>query len=159
MVDVSELIGRIEAATGPDRETDIDLCIALNYLNCIDDAPLNLRRAPDDPGWLDYEFVQDGKSVECTDEAPALTASIDSALALVERCLPDHQWGVGSAGIRSGAHPDGNAAYVDGFRAHVTKRSPLRPMPVVGTARTAPLAILSALLRALEEKEPSNARS
>lgn len=66
---------------------------------------------------------------------PNVTASIDAALALVERTLPEWRWGL---------HCHNGL-----IRGYVVKSSPLRPMPVIADKPTAPLAILSALLRAL----------
>jgi hypothetical protein len=106
MSDLAELLKRVEAATGPDRELEWDIDEAIT------------GEVPDFHG------------------CPHYTASIDDALALVERKLPDHKWGI---------HQPKDGTY----RAHVTKRSPLRPMPNTADAPTAPLAILAALLAAL----------
>ena len=72
------------------------------------------------------------------DTPPPYTRSVDAAIALVEMKLPDHQWGV--------------HCHKSAFRAHVTKRSPFRPMPNIGDAPTPALALISALLAALEER-------
>lgn len=68
----------------------------------------------------------------------ALQGSLDAAVALVEKMLPGWAWGV---------HV--NLRAVGGFLAHVTERSPIRPMPNIGAAPTPALALIAALLRAL----------
>lgn len=80
---------------------------------------------------------------------PDYTRSVDAALALVEKMRPGYRWGVSSVAIKIGAYPDGKTAYGEGFRAHVTKNSPLRPMPSTADAPTPALAIILALLRSL----------
>ncbi len=134
--DMVELLARIEAATGPDRELDGDLHNVLF-------GTAYVRSAGSVSGFMTSETDNGNPYVE------RYTASIDAALALVERMLPGYRWGVSAVGIKRGTHPDGKAAYVDGFRAHVTESSPLRPMPSTADAPTAPLAILAALLKAL----------
>lgn len=75
---------------------------------------------------------------------PHYTASIDAALALIERVLPGASWGV-------------NTAMEGGFAADVPfqKLKDMQPHPV--RHRTAPLAILAALLSALITKEADHA--
>lgn len=130
--EIEGLLSRLEAATGPDREIDIDLCLALNYVDSTDEPPLNLRRAQDDEGWLDYEVVEAGKLIACTDCAPRLTASIDAALALAEWMLPAANWGVDKTD-EGDQEAWFDATVGEGFGQH----------------RTAPIAILLALLHAL----------
>lgn len=121
--DYDDIIGRVERATGGDRELDRAIMV--------------------------FAF---GGGVRNALPLPEYTSSVDAALALVERKLPGYRWSVGATGIRSGTHPDGKPAYVDGFRAGLTKASPLRPLPTAAHARTAPLAIILALLRALSQQ-------
>jgi hypothetical protein len=131
-----DILAAAEKATGPDMGLDAAICLALNYLHCIDEEPLNLRPSPDDSGWLDYEIVEDGRTIECSDQPAPLTASIDAALALVERVFPGEgivleTHGVPVAGIgQSGQYPS--------------------------KAPTPPLAIITALLRALITSQESN---
>ena len=66
MTDISELIERVKAATGPDRELDEAI-----------------------------RFYFDPKGSRYYSENSAYTASIDAALALVERVLPEHDWILG----------------------------------------------------------------
>lgn len=78
--DLSDLIARVEAATGPDREIDVAI----------------LRALPIEGGWfsvwpdhLTWDSLDAGKF------APPLTASLDAALGLAERVLPGVMWQVG----------------------------------------------------------------
>ena len=124
MSDLRGLIERVEKATGPDRELDAQIYIWVHGLRA--NAP-----------------------VLWTQVAP-YTNSLDAALALVEKMRPGYRWGVSSVAIKIGAYPDGKTAYGEGFRAHVTKNSPLRPMPSTADAPTPALAIILALLRSLD---------
>lgn len=118
------LLARVKTATGPDRKLDYAIFTAF---------------APMDVG--SYWHPTEGNQY---------TASIDAALALVERMLPGHRWGISTHSIKSGAKNErGWPLHADGFRAHVTERSALRPMPSIADAPTAPLAILAATLSAL----------
>jgi len=143
------LIERVERCTGPDRDLDIDLCLALNYVHCIDGSPVNLRRAGDyDDHWLDYEVIENGCAVECADRAPDLTASIDVALALVEVLF-----GVGapalcySYDLNYHCYAHANMAFV--ATLHLAVGDPATMRTINAEAATLPLAILTALLSAL----------
>lgn len=135
MSDVAALIERVRNATGPDRELDRAIQKALDI------GPTS--------------FTQD----EFNHWPLRFTASVDAALALVERVLPGWRYGVSCHSIRDGLYEDGPHAgrpkHADGFRAHVTERSPLRPMPNIADAKTAPIAILVCLLTALLAQEQS----
>ncbi len=71
---ISELIERVEGATGPDRELDAAIC-------------RHTRHTAEQPdgSWLE---TFDG-GYRHTINPPALTASLDAALALCERVLPE----------------------------------------------------------------------
>jgi len=82
------LRARVAEATGPDRDLDADICVALQY--CPDDAS-----------------DRDGRSMVRADEMiviivdgrwsfgpPKLTGSVDAALALSERVMPEELWGL-----------------------------------------------------------------
>lgn len=139
-----ELVERVTKATGPDREIDVAICLALSYIGCFP-APLNLRRS-DDAGWLDYEADEDGdgRLVDCTDVAPELTASTDAALALVERKLPGVWW-IMSKGKLS----EGEALFACQLLFGADESL------AIEDADTLPLAIILALLRALSSQEAS----
>jgi hypothetical protein len=66
---LASLIARVEAATGPDRRLDLDICAAL--------------------GTLEYASTARGYTRM---PHPELTASIDAALAFAERVLPGKGW-------------------------------------------------------------------
>lgn len=143
MTDIAGLIERVEAASGPSVASD---------------GAIHAFLFPEDFDEGDAEHYANFPTVNRADlrylasVAPRYTSSIDAALALVERKLPGYRWSVGATGIRAGTHPDGKPAYVDGFRAGLTKASPLRPLPIAAHARTAPLALLLCLLRALSQQ-------
>ena len=150
------LIERVERCTGPDRE--IDMLLA-DYFGLVVEAfaDVGLRF---DPNAVDVGapfFTDPGMcaGMGFSWSAPTITASIDAVLDLVERKLPGHRWGVASAAIKDGTYPDGKPRYAEGFKAHVTKVSALRPMPAVGQGRTAALAIILAFLRALQSIKTS----
>ena len=120
MTDIAGLVERLEAATGPDRELDLDLARAL-----VPDVIVS-RRNSDDTANEPYTYWE-------------YTGSIDAALSLVERKLPtDYHFFELSIGHK---------------RAHCEIHDQ-RIYDPIGTADapTAPLALLIALLKALEQK-------
>jgi hypothetical protein len=141
---LSELRERVEKAGGPSRELDAriwhalnpDQDIVLDQGKAFGPGPKRaalrgpLRSFPID-GWEDWD------SVAIHIGAPLLTASIDAALTLVDRKLPGWGWEVRTSNHRLGF----TSLLFD------TKRQQF------GDGRSAPLAILSALLRALESQE------
>lgn len=78
---LSDLLERVRGATGPSRELDADLYRALGY---------EVRQSGD--GF--WTWSQSGGSDLRI--LPKFTASLDAALALVERVLPGWEWSVGS---------------------------------------------------------------
>lgn len=126
MTNLESLLERVKLADGPDRELDAALLRAL---------------APD---WLVKRGLLE------------LTGSIDAAVSLVGLALPGYRWGVSCHSYRGGeTYPDGKPKYVDGYRAHLTQRSALRPMPKLADAPTPSLALLCALLSTLISQEPA----
>lgn len=130
---LTELIARLEAATGPDRVLDRDLYALL------EDAELRPWRPGARKCWW-YARGSD-RVLQCSDGTALYTASIDAALALVERVLPG--WLVS---IMIG---HGKAV------AHVRDKSILAPDKIEGDgyAVTPALAVLLALLRAVEAEK------
>lgn len=126
-----DLIERLEAATGADRELDRDLYWLLRrpaaeraYWNAAMGMPRPLgERMPEGLGRIGVESA-----------SPAYTASLDASLALVGEKLPDATWLIGSG--MAGLLPAW-CRVDDGEMA---------------TAPTPALAVLIALLRALETK-------
>jgi len=141
---LTTLLERVKAAKGPDREID-------RRLFMFERGFTRIEQDHDSTGPRFYAWSGERYQGEITSQPrPAYTASIEAALAFVERKLPGWRWGVSSHSFRGGeTYPDGKPKYVDGYRAHVTERSALRPMSTISDARTPPLAILAALLEAL----------
>jgi len=79
--DYSEIIARLEKASGPDRELDVPVAIAMGWTN-FERSWGELRAFPPKAAyWV---------------EIPAFTASLDASLALVGERLPDAWWTMGS---------------------------------------------------------------
>ena len=142
MSDLSELLKRVEAATGPDRELDAHLAViaGLNMCFCDYEAGSYHGDCPP-PGCGEPLGLHDERHsypVQWQDDErlPAYTASIDAALALVEKVLPG--WRRQIFEDRSG----GWTARLVSPSSDVVSTDELKPPP------TASLAILAALLRA-----------
>ena len=125
---ISSLLSRVRAASGPDRELERDICIALGLKwTKVDEHNFSWYKVT--PHWACF------------------TQSIDAAVALVERVLPGcHRWYTLSLVI-----DNGTATFCIANR----ERGPdIEPFYVTeGHEASAPLAILAALLSALEQKE------
>lgn len=131
---LTELRERVLAATGPDREIDGDFAILAGwtFVKMKGDRNPYWRK----PGVTEWYMRSD---------LPNFTASIDAALALVERMLP----GCGLFFLR-GEDEAGNTAglYQKGCGSHAAPEHQFEE-----TADTPPIAILAALLSALIAKE------
>lgn len=120
-----ELLERVEKATGPSRYLDAAVHSAFGS------SSVRIDRA--EPGWVHEEGVG-------TFKVERVTASLDASIALVERMLPgwqmlwrtDAEKGAFANIAKPGEHEWQHG--VDAFNAYASKP---------------PLAILSALLRAL----------
>lgn len=77
MTDLTTLIAKLEAATGPDRELDAEIAIALDQIASRDFWSIDYIKA---------------------DMVPAVTGSIDAAVALAARVLPGWGWSTQSFG-------------------------------------------------------------
>lgn len=71
MTDLSQLIERVEAATGPDRELDVAIILALHP----EAGPYNPHCQGDEPIFWNAPYYKQ--------ECPHLTASLDAALTLL----------------------------------------------------------------------------
>lgn len=129
MTDLSELLERVKAATGPDRDLDAAIGKALG-------AEFKARNVHRRGHYIGGKPVL----LRVAEDYPRFTASVDATLALVERCLPGWRYDIHSP--RFGTPFEG--VLMDGDSA--SRRI------VVGHAPTAPLAILSALLQAIGEQ-------
>lgn len=121
---LADLKVRVDAATGPDRELDIQIVGTIR-----EGAPLSEDRLGGlRTGFEPYDAVW-----------PHVTSSLDAALALVERVLPG--WGWHCSSPRRGLAFEG--VLIDFAPIHTVR---------TGYGATAPLALLSALLSALIAK-------
>ena len=117
---ISSLLSRVRAASGPDRELDAEIAALIGY-----------REPHYDCLWS--EFKEKFPKATPWSEIPRWSASIDAAVALVERV---------------------------GYAVHTIHRSKsglwsvtLEPNGESEGLRLLPLAILAALLSALDQKE------
>lgn len=123
MSELEEMLGKVEASAGPDTNIDTELHAYIEGVT---------------PEWQEYSksfaYHKDGFWVSFG-PVPNYTASVDAALALVERMLPNERWGIDRT---DEGDPETwyDAVVGEGFAQH----------------RSAPVAILAALLRALIAK-------
>ncbi len=83
---MSDLIERLEKATGPDREIDAALVKAL----CPDALVSQYLASDEEPS----VFHAQSLGISDRSDVPRYTASLDAALTLVERALPGTEWAV-----------------------------------------------------------------
>ncbi len=138
MSDLTALLDRVRAATGPDRELDADLWWALAR----DSAERTYWRATLGKPQKAPDRLPDGLGrIAVRGRSPMASGSIDAALALAERMLP------GTARPGFVQQPDrswhGTILWVEPEDAECPEE----------VAPTAPLAILAALLSALIERK------
>ena len=130
---LEDLLARVEQAPGPDRELDGTLwCLSVGYA----------ERVSHNPSTVFYTKSSGENANMSRESIPEYSASIDAALALVERLLPLHD-----IELHCFHHANGTSFYAE-----------IGDQPQVEGA-TLPLAILAALLRALTtqtEHEASN---
>lgn len=141
-LDLTSLRKRVEAATGADRELDARILatlLAKEPIVIVEQSPLNGT-------WCAYSLNHAGarrlwETPSPFRQLPGVTASLDAALALVERVLPGWSWSVRRSGF-------GNPA---GAELWDPRRSPGggNSHHGVNELGAAPIAILSALLAAL----------
>lgn len=101
ITDLTALADRLRGLSGPDRELDIRLWMALALERDVvsfDDIGSVVRasygeRASEVIGWIDPgEHSRNFTAIAWLEKAaPALTGSVDAALALCERLLPGHK--------------------------------------------------------------------
>ncbi len=93
MSKLEELIAELEKATGPDRELDARIAATLEPHRF--DAPGFTPIRPIPNFWLDKSegaIRFEGGGLMDTRFFPAVTASVDAAVALVNRVLPGWHW-------------------------------------------------------------------
>jgi hypothetical protein len=137
--DLADLLRRVEAAAGPDRELDEAIAFAL----CDEHEFVQLKGAPRGVGPTLYRFGS-----HAPHSALRVTASLDAALALVERVLPGAICGVD--GIGPACLPEARVVPEHSGEEVLTQYE--------ARGRTPALALLAALLRALiAQQEPQHA--
>lgn len=143
MTDLSELIERVKAATGPDRDLDIALLPLWepghDALKSYDDRYQTELR----DGVFSVWKLDGGYSASI--QFPRFTTSIDAALALAERVLPG--WTLARL-----SQDDHKLWYVELRQGHATSyvRVIIAPSTIHGLPL--PLSIILALLLALESQ-------
>lgn len=141
-LDLKALLERVRNATGPDR--GLDGLLARDVEGWIPHFALEGEDIIDWP-WMGghWHLPGDPDADDCqqapSDEPPAYTASIDAALALVERVLPGWQWCLNRLGRPMALVNNGPGVQFECERAE-----------------TMPLAILTSLLLALTSNQEGN---
>jgi len=94
----SELIARLEKATGPDREIDARLDHATRRAGIVWGLGDNFGVTPADvvDHWTDEQWAE--RSKELAQSMPHYTSSLDAALALIERVMPGALWRIEKQG-------------------------------------------------------------
>jgi hypothetical protein len=138
MTSLYDLRERVRAATGPDRELDGEICIALGGEHN------SMWRRPGEAGW--YGGPAD------------VTASVDACLALLEKVLPGWVCALGLSHVDFRSHMDKpfSADVMGPVSWRVIDRD-VGEEPVFAShgayAETLPLAFLDAILTAKIEEE------
>lgn len=144
--DLQALLSRLEAAQGADRELDAALWLVF--------TPGATRRTLHVPHWKKpYEIDETRDATGRLIVVPAVTASIDAALALVERVLPGWDWSVHSHPKRQG-EPHFQDAWA-GVRA--PPKGPVSGVLHEANGYTPALALLIALVQAKIAMEQADA--
>jgi hypothetical protein len=141
---ISELRERVEAATGADRELDALICVALHYTGDPKFQPPRERRWVADPRGFGAVYPlpeQIGTGIDHGSIGdficPSLTASLDAAIALVEKMLTGQDVLVGRI--------SGKWLAEIGPRDSFKFERAYAPTPA--------LALIAALLKALEARD------
>jgi hypothetical protein len=154
-VTLADILKRLREATGADREIDAAL---YNALHKDDFRPVAFNAlAQDDPEYFDLSRYHDGWLVGKTkrdiyaEDLEHYTASLDAAIALVERTLPGAEWYVWN-----NAHDQNNVKRGPGATLWHDSLAELHDGTWSGgdahLAATPALALLIALLEALSDK-------
>lgn len=126
MSGLSELIAKLEGLSGRDREVDADIYVAFFIPQ---ERVGRIDRLGGCVGWWPKDAPY-----ESAIDVPPYTASLDAAVALVERKLPGTDWQV------SNGNEDGCAAHIEGDDKFYAGPTPA-------------IAVCLALLRSLEGRD------
>lgn len=137
MTTPTDLIERLEGASVGSQSLDAEICIAFQYGGPNSEGATNVRTDSDWEGDLLFEQGAD----ECCAPIPPVTTSLDAALALAERVLPEG-WGYRLTRTERGGHHAMTLHW-----SHPANRS------VYAEGRSAPLAFCIATLRASEQSK------
>lgn len=129
MSDLADLKRRVEEATGPDRELDAAIAVALDSYFII---PPRWEGDEIGYGYVDRDGVQNHPAYGGAQLVPVYTASLDATVALIEQVMPGYSKQVIIVSDHAVAE-----IWKDG-----THRS--------GIGKIGPLALLAALLSACE---------
>lgn len=133
------LLERVEAASGPDREIDALVWLALEP-DCVNSRQFWLWRSARPKGEQD-RALSDVRLAFARRHAPEITASLDAALALVERVLPGWAPNVGKNVHHGHWHAEVQKADEENGNLHFG-----------ATAASGALALVAALLKASPEQ-------
>lgn len=106
MTNLSALLERVTAATGPDRRIDRELSVlpgGPNWRHLADGHAAYFRRLDKGEDGRTYAFASGPDSEDFATDLnenawPNYTSSVDAALALTEQALPGWMWSAGNVG-------------------------------------------------------------
>ncbi|ASE38439.1 hypothetical protein [Brevundimonas vesicularis] len=145
---ITSLIEKLEGAEGPSIVLDAEICWTLERPRAIQAF---WRGAMGKPGPLPDEFSRLPRGLGMASlevGSPNYTASLDAALALAERVLPGHDWSLGHLPTSDDADHQEHHEFGCFFYAHPHVAS---RQDGLGHGATAPLAMVTAILRAHSE--------
>jgi hypothetical protein len=146
---IADLLARAEAATGPNFELEHTIFEALSLPTIREWNGAPVTSWFRDDGYYGFNTEDGYRHLRCI-KAPAVTASLDAALALVERVLPEAYRDLGE-GYDTKAQ---RRYWIATFTYHVPGRGSHS-----AEAATPALALIAALLRALQNAAPVGDRA
>lgn len=126
---MSDLIERLERAEAGSRELDVAICLLL--------VP---NEAQPNGGW---RYWPTPDSEVSSIDPRRVTTSLDAALALAERVLPDHDWSVGCLPVSDDADYEEHHSFGALLYSRYT-----RPYDTMAHGATPALALVTAVLKA-----------
>jgi len=142
MTNLEQLLDRVVKATGADRE--IDAAIASEFFG------VEIKRENKDRNWRMGHRTTKTRKAEPWVALPAFTASVDAAIAFIERVLPGWGWELTEPAVVAGVSPRSRSS------ARIWPSTSFKDngsRTAFGDAETIPLALLAAALSALIVKE------